>query len=139
MKNMNRNVVTLASIAVLGALFGVGMLFGQEHGAGHGATAVGKSSGGDMSQAIFCPAKSTGQLCTHGTSDVLKLSGTKRQSWTDAQNRYNKAVEAATKQLLEDAKATLSPEEYTQVENWFAKGLNPEINRLLAAKEVAAK
>lgn len=132
---MKWNVLTVAGVAVLGALFGIGMLFGQEH-AGHHAQQQGTSS---MAGAIFCPAKSTGQLCNHGSADVLKLSGAKRQSWTDAADRYNKSVEAATKQLLEDAKSTLSPEEYAQIEKWFAKGLNPEINRLLAAKEVAAK
>ena len=129
---MRQRQVTLAYVGALAALLAVSTLYAQEHSAGHQAkTAQGTPS---MSGAIFCPAKSTGQLCDHGTADVLKLSGAKRQSWTEAANRFNQTVEAATKQLLKDAKPTLSPEEYAQVEKWFAKGLNPEINRLLATK-----
>ena len=28
---------------------------------------------------VFCMAKSAGQLCTHGSADVLKLDGAKKQ------------------------------------------------------------
>jgi len=131
---MKKIGVGLASVAVF-ALLGVVTFYGQEHRAGqHAQQTAGSGSSSGMSGTIFCPAKSTGQLCDHGTVDVLKVSGAKRQSWSEAANRYNKSVEAATKQLLQDAKATLSPEQYAQVEKWFAKGLNPEINRLLTAK-----
>lgn len=124
-------VITVSTI-VLAVSFVVITLPAQEHGGGQNAKHSAASS--SMSEAIFCPTKSTGQLCNHGTADVLKLSGTKRQQWTEAVNRYNKAVEAATKQLLQESKGSLSPEELALVEKWFAKGLNPEINRLLAAK-----
>ena len=80
---------------------------------------------------IFCLAKPTGQQCTHGSGDVLKLDGAKRQRWIEVANRYNKTVDAATKQLLEEAQRTLSPEEFATVEKWFAKSLNAQLNRQL--------
>jgi len=129
---MNGRQIGLVGIAVLVALFAVGTFHGQEHSAGQQAKQV--KAMPSMDGAVFCPMKSTGQLCNHGTADLLQLTGAKRQRWTEAANRYNKAVDAATKQLLEEATAELSPEELALVEMWFAKGLNPEINRLLAAK-----
>lgn len=63
--------------------------------------------------------------------DVLKLDGEKRQQWTGAARRYNQAVSAATKQLLADAKTTLSPEEFAKVERWFDKNLNLLLNQIL--------
>ena len=84
---------------------------------------------------IFCPTMTTGQLCSHGTADALKLSGEKRDRWVEAARRYNKAVDAATKQLQEDVKSSLTPEELALVQLWFAEGLNPEINRILATKQ----
>lgn len=83
---------------------------------------------------VFCPTMKTGQLCSHGTSDILQLSGSKRDQWIEAVRRYNKAVDAATIQLQEDAKTLLSPEQETEVQRWFAKGLNPQINKLLLAR-----
>jgi hypothetical protein len=63
----------------------------------------------------------------------LSVTGDKRDQWVAAARRYNKAVDAATVQLLEDAKGILSPEEQRLVESWFTKGLlNPQINRLIA-------
>ena len=128
--------VGLASFVVF-ALLGVAVFYGQAHGAGQQSKM--DMSKKDHSGTVFCPGMSTGKLCPMGTVNTLKLTGAKKQKWTEAANRYNKAVDAATKQLLEDSKTTLSPEEYAQVEKWFAKGLNPEINRLLAAKEAGAK
>jgi copper chaperone len=81
---------------------------------------------------IFCEGKSAGQLCGEGTVNALKLSGEKKVAWAEATKRYNAAVEAATKQLLQDGKATLSPEEAAAVEKWFAKGINNQINQQLA-------
>lgn len=129
--------VGLAGVVLLG-LISVGVFYGQEQ---YSAAQQHKM---DMSKAegsgtVFCPMKSTGELCRMGTVNTLKVTGAKKQSWTEAVNRYNKAVDAATKQLLEDSKTTLSPEQYAQVEKWFAKGLNPEINRVLAAKESGVK
>ncbi len=129
---MKRRQVGLAGIVVLVALFAVGTFHGQEHSAGQQAKQPKAMS--SMDGAVFCPMKSTGQLCNHGTAYLLKLTGAKRQSWTEIANRYNKAVEAATKQLLQEAKVGLSPEQLELVEKWFSRGLNPEINRLLATK-----
>jgi len=42
-------------------------------------------------------------------------------------------VDEATKQLQAEAKSLLTPAELTEVERWFAKGLNPQINDLLRA------
>jgi len=75
----------------------------------------------------------TGQLCSHGTADTLELSGAKKDAWVAAARRYNKAVDEATKQLQEDAMALLTPAQMAEVERWFAKGLNPQINQLLQA------
>jgi hypothetical protein len=85
---------------------------------------------------IFCPTMKTGQLCSHGSADTLGLAGVKREAWIAAARRYNKAVDEATKHLLSDADSLLTAEEKTEVERWFAKGLNPQINQLL---EAAAK
>ncbi len=78
----------------------------------------------------------TGQLCP-GNADMFKLSGPKKQAYLEALNSYNKAVAAASKQFLADAKtkAGLSEAELALAQSWFAEGLNPEINKILAAKE----
>jgi hypothetical protein len=94
---------------------------------------AGQQAGQKRSE-VFCSAKKTGQLCNHGTADLLKLSGSKRERWTEMANRYNKAAEAATQELLSEAKAVLSAEEFAQVEAWLDKARNAELNKLLAAK-----
>ena len=81
----------------------------------------------------------TGQLCSHGTSNVLGVSGPKEEQWLQAARKYNQAVEAATQQLFKDANATLSPEQAGLVKQWFAVGLNPQINQLLNSKGLGAK
>ncbi len=78
----------------------------------------------------------TGQLCSHGTADLLKLMGDNRDKWAEAARRYNKAVDAATLQLQQDSKDLLTPEQAAEVQRWFAKGLNPEINKLLLSKDL---
>ncbi|MBI3939565.1 MAG: hypothetical protein HY315_01910 [Acidobacteria bacterium] len=74
----------------------------------------------------------TGQLCSHGTANVLQVSGTGKDRWIEAAREYNRAVGAATNQLLEKSKTFLTPKEQALVEKWFAKGLNAELNHLLA-------
>jgi hypothetical protein len=68
---------------------------------------------------------------------MFKLSGPKKQAYLEALNSYNKAVAAASKQFLADAKtkAGLSEAELALAQSWFAEGLNPEINKILATKE----
>ena len=135
MKPMLNKTTLLAGLFVSIVCLTGSPFYAQEHS----AMTHGKSSSTSTSPAepptIFCPTMTTGQLCSHGTADALKLSGAKRDRWVEAARRYNKAVKAATKQLQEDVKAVLTPEEQALVQMWFAKGLNPEINRILAAKQ----
>lgn len=84
---------------------------------------------------IFCSHLSAGQLCLGGTPNVLKLEGAAKQRWTDAGRRYNQAVDAATRQLLADAKTTLTPEQYATVQKWFDKGVNELLNQLLLGSQ----
>lgn len=85
----------------------------------------------DAAGTVFCPGMSTGKLCPYGTVATLNLAGERKQRWSEAVSRYNKAVGAATQQLLASVKPTLTPEQYAQVERWFSVGLNPQINLLL--------
>lgn len=90
-----------------------------------------------VSPEIFCSALSAGQLCPLGTAHLLKLDSAKKQGWNDAVNQYNKTVDLATKRLLEQAKATLSPEEFASVQKWFDKSVNAQLNRQLLAQPKA--
>jgi hypothetical protein len=67
---------------------------------------------------------------------MFNMSGAQKEQYTKALNRYNKAVGEAQKQFLEDIKikAGLSEAELALAQSWFAEGLNPEINKILAAK-----
>jgi hypothetical protein len=40
-------------------------------------------------------------------------------------------VASATQQLQAEAKEILTPAQMTEVERWFAVGLNPQLNQLL--------
>ena len=77
----------------------------------------------------------TGQFCP-GNAQMFKLSGSQKEQYTQALNKYNKAVGEAQKQFLEEikTKAGLSEAEQALAESWFAEGLNPEINKILATK-----
>ena len=97
-------------------------------------TQTGTTGQGQTSQEkpeVFCEGLSAGQLCLHGTVGVLDLQGGKRDRWSEIGRQYNKAVDTATKQFLQEAKTTLSPEEFARVEKWFDKGLNTVLNQLL--------
>jgi hypothetical protein len=126
-----------ASLAVLVGALSAGTLYAQEHPAGHEHQQLQSTvaPAAEPSE-IFCPTMKTGQLCSHGTADALSLEGVKREAWIAAARRYNRAVDEATKHLLSDAESLLTPQEKAEVERWFAKGLNPQINQLL---ETAAK
>jgi hypothetical protein len=88
-------------------------------------------------QEVFCSHMSTGQLCTPGTARILRLDGAKRDRWNEMARGYNQAVAAATKRLLQDAKATLSPQEFATVEKWFAHEINEQLNRQVVAAALA--
>ena len=123
-----RNLVTPIALA---AFFAVGTLYAQEHAEHNAKHANAKS---DVPE-IFCSHLGTGQLCP-GNADMFKLSGPQKQAYLEALSSYNKAVAAASKQFAADAKskAGLSEVELALVESWFAEGLNPEINKILATK-----
>ena len=80
---------------------------------------------------VFCTGLSTGQLCLSGAPNVLKLDDAQKQRWTEAARQYNKAVDGATKQFLEQSKPILSAEQFARMQKWFDKGLNPVLNQIL--------
>ncbi len=88
---------------------------------------------------VFCNTMQAGALCPTGTVSVLKLSGPKVEQWLDAVNTYNDAVETATKQLKTDARKILTPAQMTELDRWMEKGLNPEVNRILASRTATAR
>lgn len=83
---------------------------------------------------VFCNTMQAGALCPTGTVSVLKLSGPKVQQWMDAVGKYNAAVDNATKQLRADAKSILTPAQLAELDRWMDKGINPEVNRILASR-----
>ena len=83
---------------------------------------------------VFCDGLSTGQLCLSNAPKVLKLDEAQKQRWTDAARQYNKAVDAATKQFLEQSKPILSPGQFTTMQKWFEMGLNPVLNQVLSSQ-----
>ncbi len=86
-------------------------------------------------QEIFCLGMSAGQFCVAGSAEVLELEGEKRESWIESTRKYNAVVAAAQREFLEEAKATLSTEEYARVEPWFDRSVNALLNQLLLAEE----
>jgi hypothetical protein len=80
---------------------------------------------------IFCSTMKTGQLCTHGTSNNLGVTGQKQEQWVAIARKYNKTVDAATLQLFKDAESVLTPQQLAQLKAWFAVGMNPQINEIL--------
>ncbi len=81
---------------------------------------------------VFCDGLSTGQLCLSNAPKVLKLDDGQKQRWTEAARQYNKAVDAATKQFLEQSKPILSPAQFASMQKWFDTGLNPVLNQVLS-------
>ena len=86
---------------------------------------------------VFCNTMQAGALCPTGTVSVLKLSGPKVQQWLDAVGKYNDAVESATKQLKADTRSVLTPTQAAELDRWMDKGINPEVNRMLASRSAA--
>jgi len=84
-------------------------------------------------QEVFCGTMKTGQLCSHGTSTLLGLSADKSVTWLTAVRQYNNEVNAAITALQAQAKTNLSPVQVAEVNRWFAIGINPQINQLLAS------
>ncbi len=123
-------------MTVLMALFAVGTFYAQEHGAGQqGKMDMSKMTDASGAPEIFCSHRGTGQLCP-GNAQMFNLGGAQKERYEEALNNYNKAVEVAQKLFLADAKdkVGLSQAELALAESWFAVGLNPEINKILATK-----
>lgn len=118
-------------VIALMALFATGTFYAQQH-VDHSAKQTPAKS--DVPE-IFCSLMGTGQLCS-GNAKMFNLSEAQKQRYAEALDSYNKAVGAAAKQFVADAKdkVRMSPTELALVESWFAQGLNPEINKILAAK-----
>jgi hypothetical protein len=88
---------------------------------------------------VFCDDMQAGALCPIGTVGILKLSGPTVQQWLDLVRKYNETVENATKQLKTDAKAILTPAQLAELDRWMDKGINPEVNRILASRTPAGR
>lgn len=83
---------------------------------------------------VFCDGLSPGQLCLSNAPKVLRLDDAQKQRWTEAARQYNKAVDAATKQFLEQSKPILSPGQFASMQKWFDAGLNPVLNQVLSTQ-----
>jgi hypothetical protein len=114
---MKRATLTIVAVAALAAVFSLGVLSAQQQP--------------PQTQEVFCSTMKTGQLCSHGTTDALKLTGPKAEQWVAAVRKYNRAVNEATVQLQTEAKTLLTPEQQTEVNRWFAVGVNTEMNKML--------
>lgn len=121
----------IVPVIALAAVFAVGPFYAQEHADHNAKQAQAKS---DVPE-IFCSHMGTGQLCS-GNAKMFKLSEAQKTQYSEALSSYNKAVGAASKQFLADAKdkVRLSEAELALAESWFAVGLNPEINKILSTK-----
>src|SRR5205085_4625175 len=93
-----------------------------------------QSSAAPAAPEVFCNTMQAGALCPTGTVSVLKLSGPKVQQWLDAVGKYNDAVEAATRQLKAESKGILTPAQMSELDRWMDKGINPEVNKMLASR-----
>jgi hypothetical protein len=127
---MKRSTVGLMTALMIG--LAVGTVYAQQHAGGTSAKT------GDVVE-VFCDHMGTGQLCagSNATAKLFNLSGAKKDRYIEAINTYNKAVAAASKQFLEDAKAKvgLEPAQLAVAETWFTVGLNPEINKIIAVEK----
>jgi hypothetical protein len=88
---------------------------------------------------VFCNHLGTGQLCpgSNATAKLFNLSGAQKERYLEAIYAYNKAVEYASQQFLEDAKTKvgLKPAQLAVAEKWFLAGLNPEINKIISVNQ----
>ena len=87
---------------------------------------------------IFCPTMKAGQLCSHGTAATLGVTDVDNDRWVEIAKKYNRAVNAATLELFQDAESVLTPAQQELLKAWFAVGLNPEINQLLYEKALGS-
>src|SRR4051794_14065016 len=103
-----KHIVLLAGVVAL--VLNI-VSFAQEHD--HSAhTGQAKTAPEDETD-IFCSTMKTGQLCTHGTTNVLGISKANEAKWMELTRKYNKAVDAATLDLFKDAEGVLTPAQMT--------------------------
>jgi hypothetical protein len=88
---------------------------------------------------VFCNTMQAGTLCPTGTVSILKLSGPKVQQWMDIVEKYNNSVEGAARQLKAEARSVLTPGQIAELDRWMDKGINPEVNRILASRNPIAR
>ncbi len=108
--------------------------FAQQHDHAEHQNQSATSAPDNDDVAIFCPTMKTGQLCSHGTANVLQLKGDKQEKWIKMAQKYDRAVNTATLQLFKDSEEVLTPAQQDLLKKWFDVGLNPEINQLLYSK-----
>lgn len=116
-------------VAILIALIGATVLGAQDQ--------TSKSKTDQKAPEVFCDGLSTGQLCLSNAPTVLKLTDAQKKQWAEAARQYNKAIDGATKQFLEQSKPILSPEQFANMQKWFEMGLNPVLNDVLNSKSRA--
>ena len=102
-----KTIVLLVGVIALAANIAT---FAQQHDHAEHQNPVQWSPSADDDVAIFCPTMKTGQLCSHGTSNVLQLTGEKQQKWIAFAQKYNRAVNAATLQLFKDSEGCTDAE-----------------------------
>ena len=125
--------MTVFFITLVAAAPTIASYAGQHDHADHNNNNA-KAVSADDDVAIFCPTMKTGQLCSHGSANVLGLTGAKQEKWIEIARKYDRAVDVATLQLFKDAEGVLTPAQMVQLKAWFAVGLNPQINELLYSK-----
>ena len=132
---MKRILIIASVIAVAGLAIGVRAQHEEHQQAAKAAPA--RPAAAAETPEVFCGTMKTGQLCSHGTPTALGLTPEQTKVWVAAVRKYNKTVNDATLALQADAKGTLSAAQMAEVDRWFAVGVNPQINQLLAAPSKA--
>ena len=105
----------------------------HDHTAPAAVSAARPAAAAEHPPEVFCGTMKTGQLCSMGTTTLLGLTAEKRETWLAAVRKYNTAVNDAIMALQGEAKGALSAAQVAEVNRWFAIGVNPQINQLLAA------
>ena len=123
--------ILCGAVLVLATSVGAGVVVAQSHAQEYQAASKQQVQHEEPELEVFCSGLSTGQICLHGAPNVLKLADTQKPRWTEAARQYNKAVDTATKQFLEQSKPILSPEQFATMQKWFETGLNPVLNQIV--------
>jgi hypothetical protein len=113
-------VIFGAAVIAAVALFPCGKVCNTAGGPNRASAVHREQVGESSADPVFCPVRSAGQLCDHGTAALLRLQGEKRARWNRAVRKYNQAVESAQRRLVTDIQSFLSPAEVKQVGVWFA-------------------